>query len=72
MSLGILGVPQIDLELDALISGAVLEFFQREQHCERLPVGVGGIEHDECEAELVAQLSGEIILTLGRAKEETC
>ena len=72
MSLGILGVPQIDLVLDALISSAVLEFFQREKDSKRLSVGVGGIEHDEGESELVPQLGGEIVFTLGCAKEEAC
>ena len=69
-SLGILGVPKIDLVLDALGAGAVLELRQRQQHGERFAVSVDGIEHDEGEAELVAESGGEIVFTLGRAEEE--
>ena len=69
-SLGILGVPKIDLVLDALGAGAVLELRQRQQYGEGFAVGVGGIEHDEREAELVAESGGEIVFTLSRAEEE--
>jgi hypothetical protein len=49
---------------------AVLEFLKRWQHCERLFQGVGGIEDYENEAELVAELGSEFVLTLGCAEED--
>ena len=66
----ILGIPEIDLVLDALGAGAVLEFLQGEEHGEGLAVDVGGIEDDEGEAEAVPELGGEVVLALGRPEEE--
>lgn len=39
--LGLLGTPEVDLVLDALGAGAVLEFREGEEHGEGLAVGVG-------------------------------
>ena len=67
---GVLGVPEIDLVLDALGTGTVFELRKRQQHGERFAIGVGGIEHDEGEAEFVPESGGEIVFALGRTKEE--
>ena len=67
---GVLGVPEIDLVLDALGAGTVLEFLECQEHGEGLAVGVGRIEHDEGETELIAEFFSEVVLALGRAKEE--
>lgn len=40
-ALGVLGVPEVDLVLDALGAGTVLEFFERQEHGEGLAIGVG-------------------------------
>ena len=38
---GVLGVPEIDLVLDALGTGTVFELRERQEHCEGLAIGVG-------------------------------
>jgi hypothetical protein len=35
----------------------VFEFLECQEHCEGLAIGVGGIEHDEGEAELISEFS---------------
>jgi len=54
----LLGTPEVDLVLDALGAGAVLEFLEGEEDSEGFSVDVGGVEDDESEAEAVAELGG--------------
>ena len=67
---GVLGVPEVDLVLDPLVTGTVFELRQRQQHGEWLAVGVCCIEYDEGEAKLVAEFSCQVVFALGRAEEE--
>ena len=56
-ALRILGVPEIDLVLDALGAGKVFEFLKCQEHSEGLAIGVGRIEIDKGEAEAAADFS---------------
>ena len=38
---GVLGVPEVNLVLDAFGSGTVLKFLERQEDCEGLAIGVG-------------------------------
>ena len=51
-----LGAPEVDLILDTLGAGAVLEFLEGEEDSEGFSVDVGGVEGDESEADAVTEL----------------
>ena len=50
--------PEVDLVLDALGPGAVLEFLEGEEDSKGFTIDVGGVEGDESEADAVTELGG--------------